>query len=166
MRINDIENFFEKNVTKKTITELSLDNKNNISLLTSQNVSFDFDSLDNPLNEKDKIKSTDTLYFKDGKVIFVEFKRGARIPEQHFRLKAIESILIFYNYIIANNFTENLFLPNDFFQIYFIYNKENISATALPFFSDIKRKLSLQYKHLISEYHIIDKDEFILKFEN
>ena len=166
MRINDIEEFFNENVTKKTITALSLDEKNNISLITSENVSFDFDSLDKPINTKDKIKSSDTLFFKDGKIIFVEFKRGAKIPEQQFRLKAIESILIFYNYIFANNFTENLYLPNDLFQIYFVYNKENISATALPYFSNIKRKLGIQYKHLISEYHIIDKDEFILQFEN
>lgn len=160
MRINDIEQFFEDNVGKKTLTELSLDSSNGISLLNSESESFDFDTLDKPVIHKDKIKTSDTVYFKDDKIIFVEFKRGQKIPETQFRLKATESIITFYNYIFAQNFQENLCFPNDLFQIYFIYNKANISATALPFFANIERKLRIQYKHLLSEYHIIDSEKF------
>lgn len=160
MRINDIEQFFENNVVKKTLTELSLDSTNNISLINSTEVSFDFDEIDKPIVHKDKIRTSDTVYFKDGKIIFIEFKRGTRIPEMDFRLKATESIINFYNYIFSENFTDNLFIPCDLFQIYFVYNKNNISATALPFFSNIERKIRIQYKHLLSGYHIIERDEF------
>jgi hypothetical protein len=160
MRINDIEQFFEDNVSKKSLTKLSLDSSNGLSLLTSENESFDFDTLDKPVFIKDKIKTSDTIYFKDDKIIFVEFKRGQRIPEIQFRLKATESIITFYNYIFAQNFQENLCFPSTSFKIYFVYNKTNISATALPFFANIERKLSIQYKHLLSEYHIIDSEKF------
>lgn len=160
MRINDIEQFFEHNVSKKSLTELSLDSSNGLSLLTSENESFDFDALDRPVFIKDKIKTSDTIYFKDDKIIFVEFKRGQRIPEIQFRLKATESLITFYNYIFAENFQENLCFPNTFFKIYFVYHKTNISATALPFFANIERKLRIQYKHLLSEYHIIDSEKF------
>lgn len=165
MRINDIEDFFEGNVTKKSLTELSLDSSNGISLLNSESKSFDFDTLDKPLIRKDKIKTSDTIYFKEGKIIFVEFKRGQKIPEIQFRLKAIESIITFYNYIYTQNFHEEMCFPNSLFQIYFVYNKTNVSATALPFFANIERKLKLQYKHLVSEYHIIDSEKFKILFK-
>lgn len=165
MRINDIEEFFENSVGKKSLTELSLDSGNNISLINSNEQSFDFDNIDNPINQKDKIKTSDTVYFKNGKIIFVEFKRGQRIPETDFRLKAIESIITFYNYVFGNNFTDGLCFPNDCFQIYFIYQKDNIRATALPFFSNLERKFRIQYKHLISEYHIIESEEFKRLFD-
>lgn len=164
MRINDIEQFFEAHVPKKTLSELSLDSNNNITLINSQNESFDFDNIDTPLIQRDKIKTSDTVYFKDGKIIFVEFKRGQKIPETDFRLKAMESIIVFYNYVFNNNFTDNLCFPSDLFEIYFIYNKNNISATALPYFSNLQRKFRTQFKHFISEYHIIESDEFIRLF--
>lgn len=160
MRINDIEQFFENNVSKKTLTELSLDTNNSISLINSTKQNFDFDNIDPPVIQRDKIKTSDTIYFKDGKIIFVEFKRGQRIPETDFRLKAMESIIVFYNYIFSKNFTDNLCFPSDLFQIYFIYNKDNVSATALPHFSNLERKFRTQFKHFISEYHIIESDEF------
>ena len=101
MRINEIEQFFEGNVRKKSLTDISLDKENKISVVSSAKEVFDFDSItnDNDINEgtKEKIKTSDTIYFKDGKVIFVEFKRG-KISETDFRLKAIESIISFYNY--------------------------------------------------------------------
>ncbi|PXY41055.1 hypothetical protein DMB65_08835 [Flavobacterium cheongpyeongense] len=164
MRINDIEQFFKGNVPKKTLTELSLDSNNNISLINSDNQSFDFDNIDTPIIQRDKIKTSDTIYFKNGKVIFIEFKRGQRIPETDFRLKAMESIVTFYNYVFNQNFTDNICFPNDLFQIYFIYNKDNISATALPYFRNLERKFRTQFKHFISEYHIIESDEFIRLF--
>lgn len=164
MRISEIEQFFKDNVGKKSLTELSLDDSNGISLLNSEIESFDFDTLDKPVIHKDKIKTSDTVYFKDDKIIFVEFKRGQKIPEIQFRLKATESIITFYNYIFSKNFTETLCFPSDLFQIYFVYNKDNISATALPYLRNIERKLGIQYKHIISEYHIIESDEFKTTF--
>lgn len=164
MRINDIEVFFEANVTKKPLRELSLDNTNNISLINSDYQTFDFDNINPPIIQRDKIKTSDTVYFKNGKIIFVEFKRGQRIPETDFRLKAMESIIVFYNYIFSKNFTDNLSFPSELFHIYFIYNKDNISATALPHFSNLERKFRTQFKHFISEYHIIERDEFIRLF--
>ena len=165
MRINDIEIFFEENVAKKTITELSFDGTNNVSLIQTLTQSFDFDNLFIPEITNDTLKTSDTLYFKDNKIIFVEFKRGGKIREQQFRLKATESVLIFYNYIHSKNFTEPLTLPNNFIEIYFVYDKDKVAMSALPFFSNTKRKLKLLYKHLISDYHIIDNNEFKNIFE-
>lgn len=164
MRINDLKIFFENNVSKKSLRELSLDDTNNISLINSEDQNFDFDNIDPPVIKRDKIKTSDTVYFKDGKIIFVEFKRGQRIPETDFRLKAMESIIVFYNYVFSQNFTDKLCFPSDLFQIYFIYNKDNVSATALPYFSNLERKFRTQFKHFISEYHIIERDEFIRIF--
>ncbi len=160
MRINDIKLFFENNVAKKTLTELSLDSSNNIPLINSNDEGYDFDNLNTPVIQRDKIKSSDTIYFKDDKIIFIEFKRGQKIPETHFRLKATESIINFYNYIYSENFTESLCIPNNLFEIYFVYNGDNISATALPYFRNIERKLKTQYNHLLSEYKIIESSEF------
>ena len=145
MRINDIEQFFEGNVPKKSLTEISLDKENNVSVVSSAKEVFDFDTiLDNTdINEgtKEKIKTSDTIYFKDGKVIFVEFKRG-KISETDFRLKATESIISFYNYIFEKGFKEKLCFPSDLFQIYVVYDKRNTSLAArLPFFRNTERKL-------------------------
>ena len=151
IKVHDIKQFFEENVPKKTITELSYDKANGIPLINSTEQSFDFDNIYIPEIVKDKIKTSDTIYFKDNKIIFVEFKRGRKIPEQEFRLKATESILTFYNFIFSKDFKDNLCLPNNFFKIYFVYDKNNISSTALPTFRNTERKLRIQYKHLISE---------------
>lgn len=163
MRINEIEQFFEGNVRKKSLTDISLDKENKISVVSSAKEVFDFDSItnDNDINEgtKEKIKTSDTIYFKDGKVIFVEFKRG-KISETDFRLKAIESIISFYNYIFDKGFKENIFFPSDLFQIYVVYDKRNTSAAKLPFFRNTERKLQIKYKHLFSKYQVIDNDRF------
>ncbi len=164
MRINDIEQFFEGNVPKKSLTEISLDKENNVSVVSSAKEVFDFDTiLDNTdINEgtKEKIKTSDTIYFKDGKVIFVEFKRG-KISETDFRLKATESIISFYNYIFEKGFKEKLCFPSDLFQIYVVYDKRNTSLAArLPFFRNTERKLQIKYKHLFSKYQVIDNDKF------
>lgn len=164
MRINDIEQFFESNVSKKTLTDISYDKENKISIVSSSKKVFDFDTLVDEIdaNEgtKEKIKTSDTVYFKDGKVVFVEFKSG-RISETDFRLKATESIISFYNYIYEKGFNENLFFPSDLFQIYVVYDKRNHSLAArLPFFRNTERKLQLKYKHLFSKYQVIDNDKF------
>jgi hypothetical protein len=164
MRINDIEQFFEGNVHKKSLTDISYDKENKISVVSSAKEVFDFDTLvdDTDINEgtKEKIKTSDTIYFKDGKVIFVEFKRG-RISETDFRLKATESIISFYNYIFDKGFKENLCFPSDLFQIYVVYDKRNTSlAGRLPFFRNTERKLQIKYKHLFSKYQVIDNDKF------
>jgi hypothetical protein len=164
MRINDIEQFFEDNVQKKSLTEISFDKENKISVVSSIKEVFDFDTIvdDTDINEgtKEKIKTSDTIYFKEGKVIFVEFKRG-RISETDFRLKATESIVSFYKYIFEKGFKENLCFPSDLFQIYVVYDKRNTSlAGRLPFFRNTERKLQIKYKHLFSKYQVIDNDKF------
>lgn len=164
MRINDIEQYFEGNVRKKSLADISFDKENKISVVSSAKEVFDFDTIvdDADIKEgtKEKIKTSDTIYFKDGKVIFVEFKRG-RISETDFRLKATESIVSFYNYIFEKGFKENLCFPSDLFQIYVVYDKRNTSLAArLPFFRNTERKLQIKYKHLFSKYQVIDNDKF------
>lgn len=153
MRIDKIENYFEENVLKKELNEISFDKDNQISLINSKKTSFDFDLLN------DKIKTSDTIFFKNGKIIFIEFKRGS-IKDIDFRLKATESIISFYNYIFKNGFKEDLIFPTDSFQIYVVYDKNNSSPSKLNSFKATERKLKIEYKHLFSKYEVIDNDRF------
>jgi hypothetical protein len=166
MRINDIQEHFENYVPKKTLKEISwyeIKEKtiiNNIeeeiiitkSLINSTKLSFDFDEINK------KIKTSDTVYFKDEKVIFVEFKSGG-IKKIDFRLKATESIISFYNYIYNKGFIENMCFPNSTFQIYFVYNTNSSSAAKVTF-SAVERELTSEYKHLFSKLKVIDNDRF------
>lgn len=157
MRINDIESFFNENVTKKELSEISFDKDNNIPLIKSNKLSFDFDLINN------QIKTSDTLYFENGNVIFVEFKRGT-VKDIDFRLKAKESVISFYNFIFKNGFKENLIFPNTTFQVYIVYDKNNSSPAKLNTFKATERKLAVEYKHLFSKYKVIDNDQFQKRF--
>lgn len=153
MKISEIEKFFDQNVSKKELSEISFDKDNQIPLINSTKLSFDFDLIN------DQIKTSDTIYFKNGKIIFVEFKRGM-IKDIDFRLKATESIISFYNYAFENGFKENLSFPNDTFQIYIVYDKNNSSPSKLNTFKATERKLKIEYKHFFSKYEVIDNDRF------
>lgn len=153
MRINDIEHFFAENVTKAELKEISLDKENGIALINLSKSCYDFDLINT------NIKTSDTLFFKEGKIIFVEFKRG-KISDKDFRLKATESIISFYNYIFANGFKEYLCFPSDYFQIYIVFDKNNSSPSKLNTFKETERKLKIEYKHLFAKYVVIDNDKF------
>ena len=158
MRINDIEEFFNENLDKKTLQDISWyeENVNGIliirNLINSTKLSFDFDQVNN------NIKTSDTIYFQNQKIIFVEFKSG-KIKKIDFRLKATESIISFYNYIFSNGFKENLIFPNDSFQMYFVYNR-NSSPSAQNTFAQVERELMIEYKHLFSKLKAIDDEKF------
>lgn len=153
MRIKDIEKFFDLNVSKATLSQVSLDKENGISLINSTRLSFDFDTLNT------KIKNSDTLYFKENKVIFVEFKRG-KVSDVDFRLKATESIISFYNYVFENGFKEPLCFPNTVFQVYVVFDKNNATPSKLNTFKSTERKLKVEYKHFLSKYVIVGNDKF------
>lgn len=153
MRINDIEKFFEENLSKKELSEISFDKDNQISLINSTKSSFDFDLINA------QIKTSDTIYFKNGKINFVEFKRG-NIKDIDFRLKATESIISFYNYAFENGFKEKLCFPNDLFQIYVVYDRNNSSPTRTMAITATGKKLEKEYKHFFSKYQVIDNDRF------
>jgi hypothetical protein len=153
MRINDIEKFFNENVSKKGLSEISFDKDNQVSLINSPKPSFDFDLIN------DQIKTSDTIYFKNGKIVFVEFKRGT-IKDIDFRLKATESIISFYSYIFENGFKEKLCFPSDLFEIYVVYDKNNSSPTRTMAITATGRKLTKEYKHFFSKYQVIDNDRF------
>ncbi len=164
MKIKDIENLFEKIVSKKALTFISLDKDNQKTLVNSPKLVFDFDEIvdANDITEgtKEKLKTSDTVYFKNNKIIFVEFKSGG-IGERDFRLKATESIISLYNFVFKNGIKEKLCFPNDTFEFYMVYDKKNpSSATRLAFFIATERKLQIKYKHLFSKYHIIDNVKF------
>ncbi|MCZ8331324.1 MAG: hypothetical protein O9282_08430 [Flavobacterium sp.] len=153
MRISDVEMFFNNNVDKKQLSEISFDKENNISLINSNNLCFDFDKIN------EEIKTSDTLYFKNGKIIFVEFKRG-KIKDIDFRLKATESIISFYNYVFLNGFKDSLCFPSDLFQIYIVYDRNNCTPIREMAISSSGRKLQVEYKHFFSKYEVIDSDRF------
>jgi hypothetical protein len=158
MRIKDIEAFFEANVLKKTLKDISWyeEKENNIvirkTLVNSLSESFDFDEINKT------IKTSDTLYFRDQKVIFVEFKSG-KIPAKDLRLKAIESIISFYNFVYSNGFLEEISIPNQIFQIYFVYNHDS-TPKELNYFSQIEKELHYEYRHLFSKFKLIDNQKF------
>lgn len=58
MNFDKIAAYFEKNIVKKTLSELSLDKENNSSLVNSNLKHFDFDEINK------RIKTTDTIVFK------------------------------------------------------------------------------------------------------
>jgi hypothetical protein len=153
MKIKNIEVFFKKNVPKKKLKQISFDTDNNTSLINSSKMSFDFDSINN------RIKTSDTVYFKDGKIVFIEFKRG-KISDKDFRLKATESIISFYNYVFENGFKDNMYFPSDLFQIYIVYDRNNSTPTREMAITATGRKLKVEYKHLFSKYEVIDNDRF------
>ncbi|MBM6498760.1 hypothetical protein [Flavobacterium macrobrachii] len=153
MRIKDIEDFFIANVVKREFRILSFDSNNNASIINSSKLNFDFDEINK------KIKTSDTIFFKDGKVIFVEFKRG-KIPDTDFRLKATESIISFYNYVFLNGFKDSLCFPSDLFQIYIVYDRNNCTPIREMAISSSGRKLQVEYKHFFSKYEVIDNDRF------
>lgn len=164
MKIKDIENLFEKNVSKKALTIITLDKDNQKSLINSTKLVFDFDEIvdANDITEgtKEKIKTSDTVYFKNNKITFVEFKSGG-IGERDFKLKATESIISLYNFAFKNGINDTLCFPTDIFEFYMVYDKKNpSSATRLAFFIATERKLQIKYKHLFSKYHIIDNVKF------
>lgn len=158
MRINDIEVFFNNNVGKKQLNDISWyeekqgDVLTKKSLINSTKLSFDYDEINK------RIKTSDTIYFKNNNIVFVEFKSG-EIKKIDFRLKATESIISFYNYIFSNGFTETLNFPNSSFQMYFVYNR-NSSPAAQFTFSQVERELSIEYKHLFSKFKVIDSENF------
>lgn len=158
MRIKDIELFFNSNVVKKQLIDISWYEEivDGItcrkSLINSTKECFDYDEINRC------IKTSDTIYFKNGNIIFVEFKSG-EIKKIDFRLKATESIISFYNFIFSNGFTETLNFPNNTFQIYFVYNRK-VSPAAQFTFSQVERELSHEYKHLFSKFKVIDTENF------
>ncbi|MCI4441943.1 MAG: hypothetical protein JHC39_00410 [Lentimicrobium sp.] len=158
IRISEIEAFFEKNVLKKNLKDISWDKANNVSLINSDKESFDFDELNK------EIKTSDTVYFENGKIIFVEFKRG-KIKDIDFRLKATESIISLYNYVFENGFKEKLCFPNEIFQIYVVYDRNNSSPTRTLAITTTGRKLEKEYKHFFSKYQVIDNDKFKGRFK-
>ncbi len=158
MRINDIALFFEQNIQKKDLKTISFDKSNNVPLINSESECFDFDSINK------YVKTSDTIYFEAGKIIFVEFKRG-KIKDVDFRLKATESIIALYNYLFINGFKENICFPSDIFQFYIVYDRWNSSPTNTLAIEASGRKLEREYKHFFSKYQVIDGDRFKKRFK-
>ncbi|WP_337968608.1 hypothetical protein [uncultured Flavobacterium sp.] len=168
MRINEIRDYFLANVNQKTLQEISWyeEKENEVlikkQLVNSQKLAFDFDTINPKTKTKNttsiEIKTADTVYFKEDKIIFVEFKSSA-IKKIDFRLKSTESIISFYNFIFKNGFTEQMSFPNSSFQIYFVYNRD-CHPTRLQHFSLMERELSNEYKHLFSKLKVIDHYRF------
>ena len=158
IKVHDIKQFFEENVPKKTLREISWYEKKSDGVLIKQVLidsskqSFDFDIINQ------KIKTSDTVYFNNNKIVFVEFKSG-EIKQIDFRLKATESIISFYNYIFSNGFKEKICFPNDIFQIYFVFDRE-CSPSAQFTFTAVEKSLNMEYKHLFSKFKVIDNKKF------
>lgn len=154
MSFKKIETFFNDNISKKSLSDLSLDKENNSSLINSSKEHFDYDEINK------RIKTSDTLIFKSSKIIFVEFKKGGTIKDKDFRLKASESIISLINILIEEKIVKTVCFPTDLFQLYFVYDRNNITATQVNYFATVERKLKIEYKNLFSKYSIIPQDKF------
>ncbi len=156
MNISEIKQYFENNFPKKSLKELSINVNNNESLVNLQNLSYDFDSIK---SRRDKVlKTSDTIYFRNDKITFVEFKSG-KVGNYEYRFKAFESIISFYNYIYENGFKDAFSVPNDIFEIYFVH-KRTSKYSSLQELQIIEKELSKEYKHLYSKFKLIDIDQF------
>ena len=166
MNFKSIETYFEKNIEKKTITQLSYDDANNSSLIISNKEKFNFDKVNN------EIKTSDALFFEKYHIIFIEFKNG-KIGDIDLRLKASESIIAMTKFLIENNLIDNFCFPSDVFQFYLVYNSKIIdkktgwqttSSTRIIEFGKLERKLKLQYKYILSKYRILNQDQYNKRF--
>lgn len=158
MNLIDIKNYFEQNISKKTIEDLSYDSANNNSLVISNKFLFDFDSI------TDKIKTSDALFFEKSNIIFIEFKNG-KINDIDFRLKATESVISFINLLLDKNLVSTFSLPSDTFQFYIVYNINKYPTKAIAF-RTLEEKIKLQYKYLLSKYRILNQDQFKKRFKS
>lgn len=154
MSFKKIETFFNNNISKKPLSDLSLDKENNSSLINSKIQHFDYDEING------EIKTCDTLIFKNSKIIFVEFKKGNTIKNIDLRLKASESIISFINIIIKNQIVETFCFPTELFQLYFVYDRNNIKSTQVIELGRVQKLLQKEYRNIFSKYSIIPQDKF------
>jgi hypothetical protein len=156
MRIEDIEQFFEGTVPKITLRKASEDTANGISLIDSEELVFNYDSL------KGSIKSSDIIYFKQDKVIFVEFKNG-NIKPIDFRLKATEGLMTFIRHIKKKAPPLNVCFPNDCLEIHYVYNDATTTSTRLEEYNRTIKLLGNEYAGAYSKLKMIKASDFNLK---
>lgn len=134
--IKDIEKLFEENFQehKKTVTSLSLDDENGESLCNADKEFFDYDNIVREVyKNQNPLKSPDSIHFKNGKLIFIEFKNGKVDSKEKMslKLKAIDGGHIALNNIL--NSLKQTFSFEDILSIkkeyYIVYNGEkNLSS--------------------------------------
>lgn len=153
MRINEIEQLFEKTVSKIKLKEASIDSANSASLIDSEELVFNYDSL------KGAIKSSDTIFFKENKIIFVEFKNG-NIKQVDFRLKATEGLMTFIKYLKKEDQSLNICFPNDHLEIHYVYNDGKTPSTKLEEYNKIIRQLEKEYLGTYSKLKLVKASDF------
>jgi hypothetical protein len=153
MRINEIEQLFEKTVSKIKLREASIDSANSTSLIDSEELVFNYDSL------KGSIKSSDTIFFKENKIIFVEFKNG-NIKLIDFRLKATEGLMTFIKHLKKEDQSLNICFPNNFLEIHYVYNDARTPSTKLEEFNKIIRLLEKEYLGTYSKLKLVKASDF------
>lgn len=153
MKINDIEQLFEKTVPKIKLKEASIDSANSTSLVYSEELVFNYDSL------KGSIKSSDTIIFKEDKIIFVEFKNG-NIKLIDFRLKATEGLMTLIKHIKKMDESLKICFPNDYLEIHYVYNDTKTTSTKLEEFNNIIRLLGKEYLGTYSKLKLVKASDF------
>lgn len=152
MKIENIKQLFENTVPQVTLKEASEDTANNTSLIDSEELVFNYDSL------KGAIKTTDTVYFKEDKIVFVEFKNG-NIKTIDFRLKATESMMVFMKHLKTKS-SITIDFPNNYFEIHYVYNDNTATPTQLSEYSKIVRLLKNEYQGTYSQLQLVKASEF------
>lgn len=153
MKIKEIEQHFEQTVPKITLKKASEDIANGVSLINSDELVFNYDSL------KGAIKSSDTIYFEENKIIFIEFKNG-NIKSMDFRLKATEGLMIFLKHLKKVNPTLQICFPNNCLEIHYVYNDSRINPTKLEEFKKNIRLLNKEYSGVYSNLKLVKASEF------
>lgn len=180
--IKSLQELFQESfqVFYEPITELSYDDSNKQSLCISAEKMYNYDRIIRHLfKHGEAIATPDAVYFKDKKIIFVEFKNGFinERERKNLRLKAIEGA-----YIGLYTIIQRAQLPYSFEDIhrqrkeyYIVYNpiknkktrtnkiKHHLSAVSTRFGLERYQGIFFEKIHTISAKTFIDKLEFILK---
>lgn len=167
----NIEKLFETNVSKASFEELCKEENTGNSMISSKKLSFKYDNI------SQDIKTSDTIFFSDDKIEFIEFKdvnssklsgKNKREFIRQLRLKAIESYISLYNFLNDNSYpiskdeVSNLAL-----HYYFIFNKEQFKTKPLLLntFSAAQIRWTKQYSRFFNKISFLDHETFVKKFK-
>lgn len=72
----DVESFFDQNAKKRSFSELSLNKHNNQPLVNCEKKGYDYEELVMVTLKQSSFKMVDSVFIKDDKIYFIEFKGG------------------------------------------------------------------------------------------
>mgnify|MGYP000870370420 CR=1 FL=1 len=166
----EIQKIFEKNILKKTYTELCYEENSKNSMISSSKKNFSYDLVCSDL------KTSDTIFLFADKIEFIEFKdvsfnklaKTDRDFIRQLRLKAIESFITFHNFLNSNYYPISKDEISDLnLNYFFVFNKDKFrdKPTLLNAFSAAQLKWTNRYQGFYKKISFLDHETFIKKYK-